>query len=75
MTKHRYTAGFWVSLVLAGWSLFGLSIGLKAVANNPDKYVNDVMIPSLVLIAGVASLFIWLAFRVRRKGRSFTEPS
>jgi uncharacterized membrane protein YhaH (DUF805 family) len=75
VAKYRYVAGFWLSLLFAAWCLYSLGHGLVVVANNPDKYVNDVMIPTLALLAGLAALFIWLALRVRRKGGDVAEPS
>jgi hypothetical protein len=75
VAKYRYTAGFWLSLAAAAWCLFGLGAGFNAIANNPDKYVNDVMITTLVLFVVIAALFIRLALRFQRNGRNFAKPS
>ena len=37
--------------------------------------MNDVMIPTLFLLVGLAALFIWLALRIRRKGSNFAKLS
>jgi uncharacterized membrane protein YhaH (DUF805 family) len=63
----RYVAAFWICIGLAAWCLYGFGHGLEVVANNPHKYVNAVMITSLVVLAGLAALFIWLALRFRRR--------
>jgi len=73
MPKYRYVAGFWLSLAAAAWTFMALGGGLDAIANNPTKYVNDVMIPTLLLLVALAALFIWLALRFRRKARYFVE--
>jgi hypothetical protein len=65
MAKYRHAAGFWLSLAAAAWTLMAIGAGLSAIANNGD-YVNDVMIPTLVLLAGLAVLFVRLALRFRR---------
>ena len=75
VAKYRKIGGFWLSIAAALWALMALGTGLRAVANNPTKYANDVMIPTLVLLSGIAVLFIWLAVRVRQKGRNGAKPS
>jgi len=75
MAKYRHVAGFWLTLAALAWTFMALGVGLDAIASNPTKYVNDVMIPALVLLVALAALFIWLALRFRRKGRRFTETS
>jgi uncharacterized membrane protein len=74
MAKYRYAVGFWLSLAAVAWTLMAIGAGLNAIANN-GKYVNDVMITTLVLLAGVTVLLIRLALRLRRHTRRFANPS
>ncbi len=74
MAKYRYVAGFWLNLALAAWSLYALGHGLGVLANNPHKYVNDVMIPTLLLLAVLAAVFAGLALRLRRRMGGLVGP-
>ena len=75
MRRYRYLAGFWLSVAAGLWALMAIGGGLNAIANDPERYVNDVMIPTLVLLAGLAFWFTRLALRFRRKGNLFAKAS
>jgi hypothetical protein len=61
-------AGFWLSVLGTAWTLSAIGGGLNAIAHN-GKYVNDVMITTLVLLALFAVFFARLALRLRRRMR------
>lgn len=52
-----------------------IGAGFNAIADNPSKYVNDVMITTLVLLSLLTALLVRLALRFRRKQRYFVKPS
>jgi hypothetical protein len=74
VAKYRFVAGFWLCVFAAAWALSGIGAGLNAIADN-GKYVNDVMIPTLILFAALAALFIRLALRFRRRMAGLVRPS
>jgi hypothetical protein len=57
VARYKFVVGFWLCVFATAWTLSGIGAGLNAIANN-GKYVNDVMIPTLVLLAALAALFI-----------------
>jgi hypothetical protein len=73
VTRYRYVAGFWLSVLATAWALSSIGAGLNAIASNPGKWANDVMIPALVLLAGLAALFIRLSLRLRRRVGYFAK--
>jgi apolipoprotein N-acyltransferase len=61
--------------VLAAWTIVGIGSGIYWMLRD-SKYVNNVMIPSVILLAVLCGFLIWLASRFRRSSRRFrAKPS
>ena len=68
---------FWAALLGVAWTISAFIAGVVAILRD-SKYLNDVMIPSLVALAVFAAFFVRLALRMwRRLGRPvlFARPS
>ncbi len=74
MRKYGLPTGFIAALALIVWSVSAFVAGIVAILRD-SRYLNDVMIPSLVILVVLAVVSIRLALRIRRRMRHFANLS
>jgi hypothetical protein len=72
--KYALPTAFIAALALTVWAVSAFVAGIVAILRD-SKYLNDVMIPSLVILVVLAIASIRLALLIRRRMRGFAELS
>jgi FtsH-binding integral membrane protein len=74
MRRYALLAASWAALALATWAVFIAGAGIYWMLRD-SKYVNDVMITSVVLCLLLFGFLIWLSSRFQRRSRRFANLS